>query len=74
MSKRRKFSDEIKREAVGLTHQPAAQLGQVACDIGVGAGIQGRWRPELETDKAKTFSGSGVPVTRRWRRSGASWP
>src|SRR3546814_4324312 len=61
MSKRRKFSDEFKREAVGLTRQPGAQLSQVARDIGVGAGVLGRWRRELETDKAKAFACSGVP-------------
>src|SRR3546814_5962427 len=34
---------------------------QVARDIGVGAGVLGRWRRELETDKAKAFACSGVP-------------
>jgi transposase len=61
MSKRRKFSEEFKREAVGLTRQPSANVSQVARDIGVGAGLLGRWRRELEVDKAKAFSGSGVP-------------
>ena len=60
MSKRRKFSEEFKREAVGLTRQPNANVSQVARDIGVGAGLLGRWRRELEIDKAKAFSGSGV--------------
>jgi len=61
MSKRRKLSDEFKREAAGLTHQPGASLSQVARDIGVGDDVLGRWRQELATDKAKAFSGSGVP-------------
>ena len=61
MSKRRKFSEEFKREAVGLTRQPSASVSQVARDIGVGVGLLGRWRRELETDKANAFSGSGVP-------------
>lgn len=39
----------------GLIRQPGAQLTQVAPDIGVGAGMLGRWRRELETDKAKAF-------------------
>jgi transposase len=60
MSKRRKFSDEFKREAVGLTRQPGANVSQIARDIGVGAGVLGRWRRELETT-TKAFSGSGVP-------------
>ena len=61
MSKRRKFSEEFKREAIGLTRQPNANVSQVARDIGVGAGLLGRWRRELEIDKAKAFSGAGVP-------------
>lgn len=46
---------------MGLTRQPSAQLNQVARDIGVGAGVLGRWRRESETDKASAFTGSGVP-------------
>ncbi|MEO7875157.1 MAG: transposase [Dokdonella sp.] len=61
MSKRRTFSEEFKREAVGLTRQPDANISQVARDIGVGAGLLGRWRRELEVDKATAFPGSGVP-------------
>jgi transposase len=61
MSKRRKFSDEFKREAVGLTRQPGANISQIARDIGVGAGILGLWRRELEAGKTKAFTGSGVP-------------
>ncbi|MBK7011631.1 MAG: transposase [Xanthomonadales bacterium] len=60
MSKRRKFSDEFKREAVGLTRQPGVGVSQVARDLGVGAGLLGRWRRELATDKAKAFPGSGT--------------
>lgn len=58
MSRRRKFSDEFKREAVSLTRQPGAQLSQMARDIGVGAGVLGRWRREQET---KAFTGAGIP-------------
>lgn len=61
MSKRRKFSDEFKRKVVGLPRQPGANVSQIALDIGVGAGILGRWRRELETAKMKAFTGSGVP-------------
>jgi transposase len=37
MAKRKKYSDEFKREAVGLTRQPSASVSEVARDIGVGA-------------------------------------
>jgi len=61
MSKRRKFSEEFKREAVGLIRQPGTMVSQVARDIGVGAGLLGRWRRELDSGKSKVFPGSGVP-------------
>jgi len=61
MTKRRTFSDEFKREAVGLTHQSGARVSQVARDIGIGDGLLSRWRRELAADKKKAFSGSGVP-------------
>ena len=68
MSKRRKFSGEFKREAVGLIRQPGTMVSQpgtmvsqVARDIGVGAGLLGRWRRELDSGKSKVFPGSGVP-------------
>lgn len=47
MSKRRKFCEVFRREAVELTHQSGITLSQVACDIGIGAGLPGRWRREL---------------------------
>ena len=61
MSKRRKFSEEFKREALELTRQPGVNISQVARDIGIGAGLLSRWRRELQNDKAKAFCGSGVP-------------
>ncbi|MGH8031382.1 MAG: transposase [Luteimonas sp.] len=47
MSKRRTFSEEFKREAVELTGQPGVTISQVGRDIGVGAGLLGRWRREM---------------------------
>ena len=61
MSKRRKFSDEFKHETVALTRQPGVTISQVARDIGVTAGLLGRWRLELNSGKGKAFPGSGVP-------------
>jgi transposase len=60
MAKRRKYSEEFKREAVNLTRQPDVSVSQVARDIGVGSGQLFRWRRELEGD-SKAFPGSGVP-------------
>jgi len=57
MAKRRKYSEEFKREAVSLTRQPNASVSQVA--RGIGADLLFRWRRELEGE-GKAFSGSGV--------------
>ena len=59
MSKRRKYSEEFKREAVNLTRQPGSTVSQVARDIGVGSSLLFRWRRELEGE-GKPFPGSGV--------------
>ena len=64
MPKRRKFSGEFKHEAVGLTRQPDAQRSEVTRDIGVGAGILGRWRRELQTDNAKALAVRVFPARR----------
>jgi transposase len=58
MAKRKKYSDEFKREAVGLIRQPGTKVTQVAAEIGVSAAHLFRWRREL--DGVKAFPGSGV--------------
>ena len=60
MAKRRKYSEEFKREAVGLIRQPGASVSEVAGDIGVGANLLFRWRREFEGEGKKAFPGSGV--------------
>jgi transposase len=39
---KRKFSEEFKREAVGLTRQPNANISQIAQDLGIGSNLL--WR------------------------------
>jgi transposase len=60
MAKRRKYSEEFKREAVGLIRQPGASVSEVARDIGVGANLLFRWRRKFESEGKKAFPGSGV--------------
>jgi transposase len=59
MGKRRKYSEEFKREAVSLTRRDGASVSQVARDIGVSAGQLFRWRREYEGNE-KAFPGSGI--------------
>lgn len=60
MAKRKTYSDEFKREAVGLTRQPGAKVSQVARDIGVNANQLWRWRRALDGHGQQAFPGSGV--------------
>jgi len=60
MQQRRKFSEEFKREAVGLTRQPGVNVAQIAKDVGVNANLLWRWRRELEVHGKKSFPGAGV--------------
>lgn len=60
MAKRKKYSEEFKREAVGLTRQPGSSVAQIAGDIGVNANQLYRWRLELDKHGKKSFTGAGV--------------
>ena len=60
MQQRRKFSEEIKREAVGLARLPDANISPIAQDLGIGSNLLWRWRRELESGAKKPFPGAGV--------------
>ena len=49
MAKRKKYSEEFKREAVSLSRQPHANTSQVARDIGVNPSMLWRWHRECPT-------------------------
>lgn len=59
MSKRRKYSEEFKREAVEMTLVEGVTLAQVARELGIGANMLGRWRRELQGHGVKAFPGKG---------------
>lgn len=56
---RRKFSDEFKREAVSFTQQSGVTKAQVARELGISAGLLGRWARELRDSGDKAFPGKG---------------
>ena len=60
MQQRKKYSEEFKREAVGLMRLPGANVSQIARDIGIRANQLHRWRGELEGDGKQAFPGNGV--------------
>jgi len=61
MTKRTRYSQEFKREAVAMASQPGVSCRQVALEIGVNPNLLSRWKRELEEVPAKAFKGSGTP-------------
>jgi len=61
MTKRKRYSQEFKREAVAQANQPGVSCRQVALEIGVNPNLLTRWKRELEDVPAKAFKGSGTP-------------
>lgn len=59
MAKRRKYTEEFKREAVGLSREPGANASQIAREIGISPGLLFSWRRQL-SQEARPFPGSGV--------------
>ncbi len=60
MAKRKKYSDEFKREAVNLTRQPGAKVSQIARDIGINGNQLWRWRRAMDDRGSEAFPGSGT--------------
>jgi transposase-like protein len=73
MAKRKKYSEEFKREAVALTRQPGASVAQIAQDIGVNANQLHRWRRELRRTGGSRSRALAWPATRKSLRSSVSW-
>jgi len=60
MPKRRRYSDEYKREAVLLAESSDNSLSQVARELGINVNMLGRWCREFAGDGERAFRGSGV--------------
>ena len=56
---RRKFSQEFKQEAVGLSRQPGMTVKRVAADLDVPENTLHRWRREIAEDGTDAFRGNG---------------
>ena len=61
MTQRRRFSAEYKREAVAMLEAPGVTVSQIASELGIGAGMLGRWRRELCQETERAFPGQGRP-------------
>ena len=60
MNRRRKYSQEFKKEAVRLAREDGRTSTDVAEDLGIRADMLRRWVRELEIEGEDAFRGSGV--------------
>ena len=61
MAKRRKFSDEFKREAVRLASQSGVTKSQIGRELGIHANLLSRWCRDFAANGAAAFPGQGKP-------------
>jgi transposase len=59
MQKRRKYSREYKQEAVLLTREAGVSVSQTARELGINAGLLGKWCKQARTEGSKAFRGQG---------------
>ena len=57
--RRRSYSTEFKKEAVQLSLQSGNTVQQVASDLGITAGLLGKWRRLYRDEGGKAFPGHG---------------
>ncbi len=59
MGKRRKYSAEYKREAVGMANHPGVTKAQIGQELGISPNMITRWERELSDSGSKAFLGQG---------------
>jgi len=58
--KRRKYSEEFKRDAVSLSYKSDKSMTEIADDIGINRSVLVRWRKEYDELGEKAFPGNGL--------------
>ncbi len=61
MQKRKKYTQEYKREAVVLARSSEVPISQVARELGLNANVLTRWCREAADAKVPAFTGQGKP-------------
>jgi transposase len=56
---RKKYTTELKLEAIRLSNESGKPITQVARDLNIPAVLLYRWRDEIHRDGAKAFPGKG---------------
>lgn len=61
--KRKKYSREFKEEAVKLVTEQGYKISEAARNLGIHANVLGRWKREMERQKAAAGNSSAVGGT-----------
>jgi transposase len=56
---RRKYSREFKMEAVRLVTDSGQTIAETARELGINAGLLGRWKQQLSDNGEQAFPGKG---------------
>ena len=59
-AKRRKHSEEFKRDAVALSYKSEKSMTEIADDLGIHRSVLVRWRKEFDEYGDKAFPGNGL--------------
>jgi transposase len=59
ITRRKRYDNEFRREAVRLADEPGANDRDVERDLGLYQGAIGKWRKELKEDPVHAFPGHG---------------
>ena len=59
MGRRRTYTAEFKREAVGLTRDPDRTVAEVARSLGIDRSVLRSWKVRMDADGEEAFPGHG---------------
>lgn len=59
-SNRRRYDPEFKRNAIALANEPGRSAHSVEKSLGIGQGLIGKWRQQMEKDGDLAFPGNGI--------------
>ena len=58
-SKRKRYDNEFRREAIRISSQPDVTCGQIEQELGLYQGAISRWKREMKEKKDSAFPGNG---------------
>ena len=59
-AKRKKYSEEFKRDAVALSYKSEKSMTEIADDLGIHRSVLVRWRKEFDEHGDNAFPGNGL--------------